>query len=91
MQLTKSLAVDYVEKPIRIDAVAAVVAFIASPAASGVHGAMWTADGGVTAGRSTRHGNIPVKCGGRRGLIVDEHAVIRAISQVGRSCRTWMT
>ena len=30
--------------------VAAVVGFIASPAASAVHGAVWTADGGVTAG-----------------------------------------
>ncbi len=89
MQLTKSLAVEYVDKPIRINAVApgsmmteiasdavlpadvdrdkmrrysgerppadpaevaAVVAFISSPAASGVHGAIWTADGGVTAG-----------------------------------------
>jgi hypothetical protein len=30
--------------------VAAVVAFISSPAASVVHGAIWTADGGVTAG-----------------------------------------
>ena len=89
LQLTKSLAVEYVEQPIRINAVApgsmmteiaseatlpadvdrakmrrysgerapadpaevaAVVAFISSPAASGVHGAVWTADGGVTAG-----------------------------------------
>lgn len=89
MQLTKSLAVEYVDTPIRINAVApgsmmteiasgavlpedvdrakmrrysgerppanpadvaAVVAFIASPAAAGVHGAIWTADGGVTAG-----------------------------------------
>lgn len=30
--------------------VAAVVGFISSPAASAVHGAVWTADGGVTAG-----------------------------------------
>ncbi|MEO5587503.1 MAG: hypothetical protein ABIQ81_07405 [Novosphingobium sp.] len=30
--------------------VVAVVAFISSPAASGVHGAIWTADGGVTVG-----------------------------------------
>ena len=89
LQLTKSLAVEYAEAPIRINAVApgammteiseatrppadadfakikrysglrppcdpaevaAVVAFIASPAASAVHGAVWTADGGVTAG-----------------------------------------
>lgn len=89
MQLTKSLSVEYADKPIRINAVApgsmlteiseasrppadadfakikrfagirppadvaevaAVVAFISSPAASGVHGAIWTADGGVTAG-----------------------------------------
>ena len=89
LQLTKSLAVEYVEQPIRINAVApgsmmteiaseavlpadvdrakmrrysgerppadpaevaAVVAFISTPAASGVHGAVWTADGGVTAG-----------------------------------------
>jgi len=89
MQLTKSLAVEYIDKPIRINAVApgsmmteistdavlppdvdyakmrrysgerppaqaaevaAVVAFIASPAASNVHGAIWSADGGVTAG-----------------------------------------
>lgn len=89
MQLTKSLAVEYVDKPIRINAVApgsmmteisseapipdgvdfakmkrysgerppadpaavaAVVAFISSPAAQGVHGAIWTADNGVTAG-----------------------------------------
>ncbi|RYE40495.1 MAG: SDR family oxidoreductase, partial [Hyphomicrobiales bacterium] len=89
LQLTKSLAVEYVDAPIRVNAVApgammteisseakfpegvdfakikrysgerppadprevaAVVAFISSPAASGVHGAVWTADGGVTAG-----------------------------------------
>ncbi len=89
MQLTKSLALEYVGKPIRINGVApgsmmtgisdgtrppvdvdfalmkrysgereiadpaevaAVVAFISSPAASVVHGAIWTADGGVTAG-----------------------------------------
>jgi NAD(P)-dependent dehydrogenase (short-subunit alcohol dehydrogenase family) len=89
MQLTKSLAVEYANHPIRINAVspgammteiseatrppadadfakiarysgirppnepaevAAVVAFISSPAASAVHGAIWTADGGVTAG-----------------------------------------
>jgi NAD(P)-dependent dehydrogenase (short-subunit alcohol dehydrogenase family) len=89
MQLTKSLAVEYVDKPIRINAVApgsmmteistgtappadadfakmkrysgerppcdpaevaAVVAFISSPAAKAVHGAIWTADNGVTAG-----------------------------------------
>jgi meso-butanediol dehydrogenase/(S,S)-butanediol dehydrogenase/diacetyl reductase len=89
LQMTKSLAVEYVDQPIRINAVApggmmteisgearmpegvdfakikrysgqrppadpaevaAVVAFISSPAASGVHGAVWTADGGVTAG-----------------------------------------
>jgi len=88
-QLTKSLAVEYADKPIRINAVApgsmmteiseatrppadadfakiarysgmrppsdvrhvaAVVAFISSPAAAGVHGAIWTADAGVTAG-----------------------------------------
>ena len=89
LQLTKSLAVEYVDAPIRVNAVApgammteisseakfpegidfakmkrysgerppadpaevaAVVAFISSPVASGVHGAVWTADGGVTAG-----------------------------------------
>ena len=89
MQLTKSLAIEYIDKPIRINGVApgsmmteistdavlppdvdyakmrrysgerppaqaaevaAVVAFIASPAASNVHGAIWSADGGVTAG-----------------------------------------
>ena len=89
LQLTKSLAVEYVDHPVPSHAVppgsmmpetaggggpravgarprggrfggapppadpaevAAVVAFISSPAASGVHGAVWTADGGVTAG-----------------------------------------
>jgi meso-butanediol dehydrogenase/(S,S)-butanediol dehydrogenase/diacetyl reductase len=89
LQLTKSLAVEFADKPIRINAVApgammteistgtrpphdadfakikrysgqrspvnpaevaAVVAFISSPLASAVHGAIWTADGGVTAG-----------------------------------------
>lgn len=89
LQMTKSLAVEYVDQSIRINAVApggmtteissearmpegadfakikrysgerppadpadvaAVVAFISSPAAKGVHGAVWTADGGVTAG-----------------------------------------
>lgn len=89
MQLTKSLALEYADKPIRINAVAPggmmteiseatrppadadfakimrysgmrppsdvaevaeVVGFISSPAASAVHGAVWTADGGVTAG-----------------------------------------
>jgi meso-butanediol dehydrogenase/(S,S)-butanediol dehydrogenase/diacetyl reductase len=89
LQLTKSLAVEYADMPIRINAVApgamlteistdtrpptnadfakikrysgqrppanaaavaAVVAFISSPLACAVHGAIWTADGGVTAG-----------------------------------------
>jgi meso-butanediol dehydrogenase / (S,S)-butanediol dehydrogenase / diacetyl reductase len=89
LQLTKSLAVEFADKPIRINAVApgamrteistdtkppadadfakikrysgqrppanaaevaAVVAFISSPSACAVHGAIWTADGGVTAG-----------------------------------------
>ena len=89
LQMTKSLAVEYVEQPIRINAVApggmmteisseapmpegvdftkikrysglrppadpadvaAVIAMISSPEAKGVHGAVWTADGGVTAG-----------------------------------------
>jgi NAD(P)-dependent dehydrogenase (short-subunit alcohol dehydrogenase family) len=89
LQLTKSLAVEYADQPIRINAVApgammteistgtqppadadyakikrysgmrppaqpeevaAVVAFISSPAASAVHGAIWPADCGVTAG-----------------------------------------
>ncbi|WP_297492086.1 SDR family NAD(P)-dependent oxidoreductase [Acidocella sp.] len=89
LQLTKSLAVEYEDQPIRINAVApgammteisastrppadadfakikrysgarppaqpaevaAVVAFISSPAASAVHGAVWPADCGVTAG-----------------------------------------
>ncbi len=89
LQLTRSLAMEYVGKPIRINAVApgammteistgtmppadadftlmkrysgerppnnpaevaAVVAFISSPQCSAVHGAVWTADGGVTAG-----------------------------------------
>jgi meso-butanediol dehydrogenase / (S,S)-butanediol dehydrogenase / diacetyl reductase len=89
LQMTRSLAVEFIDKPIRINAVApgsmmteissearmpegvdfarikryagerapadpaqiaAVVAFISSPLASGVHGAIWTADGGVTAG-----------------------------------------
>lgn len=89
LQMTKSLAIEFIDKPIRINAVApgsmmteistdaplpegvdfakmkrysgerppsdphavaAVVAFISSPAAIGVHGAIWTADNGVTAG-----------------------------------------
>jgi NAD(P)-dependent dehydrogenase (short-subunit alcohol dehydrogenase family) len=89
LQLTRSLAVEYADKPIRINGVApgsmlteiseatrppadadfakikryagirppsdvaevaSVVAYISSPAASAVHGAVWTADGGVTAG-----------------------------------------
>lgn len=89
LQLTKSLAVEYADGPIRINAVAPgammteigsevkmpdgidyaklkrysgsrppaapaevaeVVALISSPLASSVHGAVWTADGGVTAG-----------------------------------------
>lgn len=89
LQLTKSLAVEYADAPIRINAVApgammteistgtmppadadyakikrysgtrppadpadvaAVVAFISSPAAAAVHGAIWPADCGVTAG-----------------------------------------
>jgi meso-butanediol dehydrogenase/(S,S)-butanediol dehydrogenase/diacetyl reductase len=89
LQLTKSLAMEYADKPIRINAVApgsmmseisagtrppadadfakikryagqrapadvaevaAVVAFISSELASNVHGAIWAADGGVTAG-----------------------------------------
>jgi meso-butanediol dehydrogenase/(S,S)-butanediol dehydrogenase/diacetyl reductase len=89
LQLTKSLAVEYADEPIRINAVAPgsmltqisadtrppadadftkikryagqrppaeaaavaeVVAFISSELASNVHGAVWTADGGVTAG-----------------------------------------
>jgi meso-butanediol dehydrogenase / (S,S)-butanediol dehydrogenase / diacetyl reductase len=89
LQLTRSLAVEYAGKPIRINGVApgamiteistgtrpppdadfakikrysgerppsdvaevaAVIAFISSPAASAVHGAIWTADGGATSG-----------------------------------------
>lgn len=89
VQLTKSLAMEYMDRPIRINAVAPgsmmtdistgvarpadldfakimrysgqrrpsevaevaqVVAFIASPQASAVHGAVWTADQGITAG-----------------------------------------
>ena len=89
MQLTKSLAIEYADKPIRINGVAPgsmmteiseatrppadadfakvmrysglrppsdvaevaeVVGFISSPLAGAVHGAIWTADGGVTAG-----------------------------------------
>lgn len=89
LQLTKSLAVEYADQPIRINGVApgsmmteiseatrppadadfakikryagmrppadaadvaAVAAFLSSPAAAAVHGAIWTADGGVTAG-----------------------------------------
>lgn len=89
LQMTKSLAIEFIDKPIRINAVApgsmmteisaeapfpegvdfakvkrfagerppsdpavvaAVVAFISSPAASGVHGAIWAADNGVSAG-----------------------------------------
>ena len=89
LQMTKSLAMEYMGQPVRINAVApgamltgisnetrppadadfaaikrysgarppaspaevaAVVGFITSAAASNVHGAIWTADGGVTAG-----------------------------------------
>jgi meso-butanediol dehydrogenase/(S,S)-butanediol dehydrogenase/diacetyl reductase len=89
INLTKSLAIEYVEEPIRVNAVcpgpmateitngvvapatlkhdkilrysglrgmgdaadvARVVAFLASDAAAGVHGAIWTADLGTTAG-----------------------------------------
>jgi NAD(P)-dependent dehydrogenase (short-subunit alcohol dehydrogenase family) len=89
IQMTKGLALEYAEQPIRINAVspgtmateigegvtrpddidfakvlrysgqrppnearevAAVVAFVSSPAASAIHGAVLTADGGVTAG-----------------------------------------
>jgi NAD(P)-dependent dehydrogenase (short-subunit alcohol dehydrogenase family) len=89
INLTKTLAVEYVEEPIRVNAVcpgpmateiaagvtppstirhdkivrysgqrglgdaahvASVVAFLASDAAAGVHGAIWTADLGTSAG-----------------------------------------
>lgn len=89
ISMTKTLAVEYVDSPIRVNAVcpgpmnteigtdivfqptmqqdkiaryggqrpaaeasevAEVVGFLASPAASAVHGAIWTADGGITAG-----------------------------------------
>lgn len=89
LQMTRSLAVEYADKPIRINAVApgammteismgtmppadadfakikryagqrppadpaqvaTVVAFLSSPRAAAVHSAVWTADGGVTAG-----------------------------------------